>query len=174
MDFCEPKEVQQSKVQDVALGSGVVPDTYANWEKISLRVALLRRTSGFWWMENLTMSQQCALAVWKANGTPSEEGWPSRVREVITPLCSTSVRPQLEYCIQVWGPQHGKDMELLESVQRRAAKMIRGFEHIPYEDRLKELDLFSLEKRRMQEVLVASFQYLKEFINRREMDFLCG
>jgi len=71
------------------------------------------------------------------------------------------MRPHLEYCNQMGIPQYRRDIDLLERIQRRATNMIQRMEHLSYEDRLRELGLFSLEKRKLQGALIAAFQYVK-------------
>ncbi|PKU46083.1 pol- hypothetical protein [Limosa lapponica baueri] len=100
--------------------------------------------------ENLDMSRQCAFAAQKANWILGciKRSVASRLREVFLPLYCAPGKPHLEYCVQLWSPQHRKDMNLLEHVQKRATKIIRGLELFIYEGRsvpLPRLDLGVLE-----------------------------
>jgi hypothetical protein len=86
-----------------------------------------------------------------------------KTKHNIVPIYCSLVRPHLEYCVQAWAPHLKKDIIQLENVQKRAVNMIVGLRGQTYEDKLRELNLFSLTKRRLRGDLIETFKILKGF-----------
>jgi len=121
---------------------------------------------------DLKFSQQCIAAEKRAQKLLGyiKRQFGYRNKEIVLCLYNSLVRPHLEYAVQFWSPSYRKDIIRLERVQARATKLIPELRHMCYADRLKELNLFSLEARRLRGQLIEVFKILRGFDN---VDYRC-
>jgi hypothetical protein len=125
-----------------------------------LRVSEEEKDLGVIIHKSAKQSRQCTEAAKKANRVLGmiKRTIISRDKDILLRLYKSLVRPHLEYCVQVWNPNLKKDKELLEKVQRRATKMIKGMGGLTYEERLKRCKLTTLERRRTRGDLIQTYK----------------
>jgi len=109
---------------------------------------------------DLKVSSQCAQAYSKANKMLGVINRTIKYKseEVMMSLYKTLVRPHLEFCTAAWSPHYQKDKAIIEKVQHRFTRMMHGCKEKPYEDRLSQLGLWSLEERRNRADLIEVFK----------------
>ena len=130
-----------------------------------LNTPLKEKDLGLTISADMKVSEHCGIEAAKGNQILGliRRNIVYKEKEVIIPLYKTIVRPHLEYYIQAWGTYRKKDIDMLERVQRRAAKMIPNIRNISYEMRLKECGLTTLENRRLRGDQIELFKILNEY-----------
>ncbi len=92
-------------------------------------------------------------------------------KEVLIPLYKSLVRSHLEYGVDVWSPRLKRDIQSVESVQRRATKLVPGLENLSYEERLRKLELPTMVYRRKRGEMIQVYKFLHKIWDIEE-DFL--
>ena len=116
---------------------------------------------------NTKVSEQCRIAASKGNQVLGmiRRKYIYKEKSLIVPLYKAIVRPHLDYCIQAWSPYLRKDIDMLEKIQRRATKLIRGLRCLRCEERLKECGLTTLETRILRGEQIEVFKILNGYVN---------
>ena len=120
----------------------------------------------------VTLSENATFNCHISNAVASAKrfaGWTmrtfkSRKKEIVLLLYKTYVRPRLEYGCALWSPHLIKDINSLESVQRSVTSKIEGLESMNYWERLQELNLYSLQRRREGYQVIHMWKIFKEII----------
>ena len=81
----------------------------------------------------------------------------------LLPAYKSLVRPLLEYGIQAWSPQAIGDCFKLKQFQRMVTRKVPELRHLPYDERLRQLKLFSLQRRRIRGDLISVFRIVKGY-----------
>jgi len=121
---------------------------------------------GVWVTNELESSLHCHKAGANANKILAMiRTFQSMSEDLFVFLYRTYMRPHLEYCVQLWSPYLAKDIDIIEKVQMRATKLVKGFSRLPYSIRLQKLGLYSLYCRRERGDLIETYKILKGYYN---------
>ncbi len=98
-------------------------------------------------------------------------GFAILIPEIFRPLYLALLRPILEYGQQAASPYLRRDIDLMERIQRLATRMVEGMRGLPYENRLRQLNIFSLERRRLHGELILAYNILHGRLDLPQAEF---
>ena len=132
-------------------------------DNLDISISECERDLGVMVSKDLKPRQNCINVRNKANRVLGfiSRSVSNRSASVIMQLYLALVRPHLDYAVQFWSPYYRMDINSLEGIQRRMTKMIHNIRNLPYEGRLKHLNLHSLERRRVRGDLIEAFKWIK-------------
>ena len=81
-----------------------------------------------------------------------------KTEQIMLPLYKSLIRPLLEYCIPAWSPHYQRDKHLIERIQHKFTRMVKGYSVLDYDERLNRLHLWSLEERRNRADLIEMYK----------------
>ena len=115
---------------------------------------------GVHFTNDLKWRTQCTRAAAKANSVLGQlrhafKAWNIRT---FNTLYTAFVRPHLEYAAPVWNPHKTADIKIIETIQRRATKLVPAIKNLDYHERLNVLGLTTLEERRMRGDLISYYK----------------
>ncbi len=91
--------------------------------------------------------------------------------EILQPLYLALVRPILEYGQQSSSPYIRRDIALMERIHLLATRMGKGMRELPYEDRLRRLNIFSLERHRLRGDLILAYNIFHGRLDLPQVEF---
>ena len=154
--------VDKCKVMHVGYGNASYP---YNINGRNLQVVEREKDLGVYLDSSMKPSKQCSEAARKGNWILGliRRHFKFLHKDVVVRLYKQMVRPHLEYAIQAWNPFLSRDKFILEQVQRRATRLISSISDLPYEQRLVQLGLTTLELRRLRGDLIQVFKIVHGF-----------
>jgi hypothetical protein len=169
-DWGMPFNVDKCSVMHI--GNNNTNENYEMFGKV-LKKSSEQKDLGVIVTNNLKNTKQCTTACSKANKILGliSRNFSYKTINTIRSLYTALVRPHLEYAVQFWSPHFKKDIAKIESVQRRATKLVPGLRTSTYHERLKKMNLFSMEKRRKRGDMIQVFKIVNR-IDKMNIDQL--
>jgi hypothetical protein len=154
-------EFNESKCVVMHLGSNNPHNKYTLGSTV-LSTTRAERDVGVIIQDNGKPGEQCKSAASTCNKIIGQisRSFTNREPTLMLEIFNCYVCPHLEYAVIVWNPWHQKDIDILESVQRRFTRLIAGMQGLSYEERITTLGISSLKDRRTELDLIQAYRLI--------------